>query len=114
MDPKNFVLDIIKAIVDSNLNEYKELFYNTTLEQSNDAHWIDALRFLNNLSIENKEIFFKIIRQIEIDTISNIFAIIDGNLWLEKQASEFVLTSKDSEISLNGELQDIFLDLINR
>jgi hypothetical protein len=49
------------------------------------------------------------VEQVMIDTISNIFGILDGSSILEKYREDFVLTYGESRSPLNGELQDYFL-----
>lgn len=110
MKPIEFVNQIKKTVIDENSVIYKDLFINTDPNSSTDKYWVNALNFFNKLDPSDKEIFFKIIRQIEVDTTSNILGILDGTSWLENQEEEFKLTTKNSKEPINGELQDIFLE----
>ena len=111
MKPLEFVNQIKKLVVDENIAIYKDLFSNTDPKTATDDYWVKALIFFNKLHQDDKEVFFNILRQIEVDTTSNILGVLDGVTWLENQEKEFVLTSKNSKELINGELQDVFLEL---
>jgi hypothetical protein len=64
------------------------------------------------LSAEDRDVFLRIIRQVIVDTTSNLLAIVDGVSRLPQVEGEFML-SYDGE-ALNGELQDAFLELEER
>jgi hypothetical protein len=111
MDSKEFVINVRKTIIEENLNIYKNLFNNT--KKPLEPYWVDALQLFNKLSIKDKDIFFKIIRQIEVDTVSNIFGILDGSSSLDNQNEDLKLTGVNSTKLINGDLQDLFLELEN-
>ena len=62
------------------------------------------------LTDADKLVFFKVIKQIEIDTVSNILALLDGVTSLEGQDDEFNLSFKKTNEKINGDLQDLFLE----
>lgn len=107
----DFINGIREAVVEENLEIYKDLFENTNIESATDRYWKEALLFFSKLDSTDKNIFFRILRQIEVDTTSNILSILDGVSWLEGQEDEFKLTTKNSNDIINGELQDKFLEL---
>jgi len=45
-----------------------------------------------------------------VDTVSNLFGIIDGTSLLETYREEFSLTYGKDTTRLNGDLQDLFLE----
>lgn len=110
MEPIDFVIAVRKSIIDSNLEIYYETFNNTQIEKVTDPYWKKALLFFNNLNPAQKEFFFEIIKQIEIDTVSNFLGILDGHSALENHQDEFRLFANDNK-KINGDLQDIFLQL---
>lgn len=114
MKPKEFVEGIRESVIDSNLQIYKNLFQNTELGQAKDPYWIKALSFFKTLNNEQREIFFSILRQLEVDTVSNILGILDGTSFFNKQIEDFELTTSANIEKINGELQDIFLELENK
>jgi len=111
MKPEEFVVKIKHTILDENAAIYKDLFEHTPIEQTSDPYWNDALKFFNQLGDNEKKVLFKIMRQVSVNTVSNFFAVLDGVSCLEGQDGDFNLTVGDEKKSLNGELQDILLEL---
>jgi len=111
MTPKNFVIQIRKAIVEENVAIYRDLFESTEVDSASDPYWVRALSLYATLGAEQREALFEIMRQVIVDTISNVFAILDGVSELEDQEEEFSLFAGNGTEQLNGELQDIFLEL---
>lgn len=110
MNTQIFVEKINKYIIDENDKIYRELFTNTKIENVKDEYWKQAQLLFNSLSEENKEVFFKIIHQIMVDTISTLLGTIDGVIDLGYDDFDFSLKEKDNVLS--GDLQDYFLSLI--
>ncbi len=109
---EQFIKSIYKEMVEGNCALYKDLYQNTNIDECTIEYWKKALELYNSLNNTQKETFFQIIRQIIIDTISNIFGILDGSSALPDEDFEF-------DICINGEsseneLQDIFLDIIEQ
>jgi hypothetical protein len=111
MTPENFVKKIRQSVLDENTVIYRDLFEMTEVEQASDLYWKEALALFNKLSNEDKETLFKIMRQISVDTISNFFAVLDGVNCLEDQEGDFSLKLDNKPEKLNGDLQDIFLEI---
>jgi len=110
MKPLEFINQIKKIVIEENITIYKDLFTNTKPNTVTDEYWTEALSFFNKLDENDKRVFFKILRQIQVDTTSNILGVLDGVMWLENQEEEFVLTTKSLKEPINGELQDVFLE----
>ena len=109
MTPKEFVEAIRKEILDANLDIYRNLFEKTKMESATDAYWKEALSFYECLDGKAKESFYKIIRQVMSDSISNMFAVLDGVSFLSGQEEDFDLSYQGQ--LLNGDLHDTFLEL---
>jgi hypothetical protein len=62
-----------------------------------------------SLDEEQRRQFMDGIRQVMVDTLSNIFGILDGSTLLEKHRDYFHLTYGSEPQELNGDLQDFFL-----
>ena len=107
MKPDEFAAQVKKSIVDENVAIYRDLFENT--EKASDPYWQRALVLFRSLDDDQRSVFFEVLRQTAIDSVSNIFAIIDGVAVLEGQDGECVLRCGPDEIS--GSLQDEFLVL---
>ncbi|PSU16341.1 transposase [Photobacterium kishitanii] len=111
MKPEEFVKKVKQSVIDDNLTIYKDLFKNTDADHVSDLYWKESLTFFKKLSDEEKETMFKIMRQVSVDTVSNIFGILDGISYLEGQSGDFLLTVDNKQEQLNGDLQDIFLEI---
>ena len=111
MKPESFVKNTRSSIIDLNIGLYKEMFEKGSEEQATDLYWKEALTFFGKLTQSEKDVFFKIIRQVSVDTTSSIFAVLDGVSEFEDQDQEFILSTKESNDCLSGSLQDLFLEL---
>lgn len=107
MEPIEFIKKITSEIVESNSEIYKELFETTNSNEVEDNYWKEALNFYKKSNVDDKNTILKIIKQIQIDTISNLLGIMDGVVALENTDGDFSLNYEG--IPLNGDLQDIFL-----
>lgn len=111
MKPVEFIEGLRRTVIDANLEAYQQLFATIKPTKNTIPYWINALKLFNALSDEQKKTLFSIIRQVEVDTVSNILAILDGSTSLEDdQPGNFKLTFNDGNM-LNGGLQDIFFEL---
>jgi hypothetical protein len=114
MTPENFVSKVRSAVVQQNAAIYKDLFESTTPENASDAYWKRALTLHRSLSDADRAILFEIMRQVTVDTVSNLFGVLDGASALEGPREDFVLTSQPDNRKLNGSLQDLFLEAEER
>ena len=110
MYKKDFIEKLHNLVARENLGIYKDLFVNTDIRGVTDPYWKESLKLFKNLTDEEKLIFFKVIKQIGIDTVSNILALLDGVTSLEGQDDEFNLSFMKTNVNLNGDLQDLFLE----
>ncbi len=109
MNAERFVQQVIMGIVDEGVETYQDLFESTDIAQATDPYWKSALAFFHTLDDEGRKIFFRIIRQVSIDTLSHLFAVLDGVSTLGEQEDGFRLTVKDQQEPINGNLQDLLL-----
>ncbi|MEN8321350.1 hypothetical protein [Acinetobacter junii] len=112
MNSQEFAEKINEYVVDENLILYKKLFFNTKIEDVKDPYWLKAQSLFDSLPEENKEVFFEIIHQIMVDTISTFLGVLDGTSDLGEADDEFNL--KNGDEVLDGCLQDEFLCLIEQ
>ena len=110
MKSSDFTAQIKTCIVDENVEMYRELFACT--ENPSDPYWQRALALYASLTAEQREIFFEIVRQTSIDTISNVFAVVDGVVRLDGQDGDCVMICGEDQLS--GELHDHFLEHFER
>ena len=112
MNAKQFAAALREEVVEANLTTYHQLFAQTSAAEATDTYWKAALALYAQLDERQRETLFGILRQVMVDTTSNILAILDGASRLENETEELSLMCGDERIS--GDLQDVFLELEER
>lgn len=108
MTPKDFVIGLMNNTVDDGVNYYQDVFNDRTPEDATNPYWKRALQLYQCLTPENKTVFFEIVRQVSVDTVSSVLGIIDGVGFMKGAKDDFTLLyGKDQELS--GDLQSLFL-----
>ena len=108
MTPKQLINGLRSFVIDENVAIYRDLFGKTSVKETTDLYWKRALDLFNRLSPEQQETFFEIIRQIAVDTTSNILGVIDGVSPIKGAVGDISLLS-DNKQKLSGDLQSLFL-----
>lgn len=109
MSPTDFVILLRAAVIDENMAIYRDLFTGTSIDKTSDIYWKRALALFNTLPSEQREVFFEIVRQVAVDTTSNVLGVIDGVNSVEGMNAELLLTYGDEKQPLSGALQSLFL-----
>jgi len=110
MKPEEFTADLHKEI-EWNLAAYKEIFYQTKLEDVTDDYWYKAIVFFRSLNPEQQEILWEIIKQVQIGTVATMLGILDGTVGLNKVFRDVSLIVGREKI--NGDLLEYFLEQDN-
>ena len=108
---EEFVQRVYESVVNENLDSYKDLFQNTEITNTTMNYWKKAITFYSSFEDGEKSIFFDIIRQIIIDTISSIFEIMDGSSTLSG-GDEIDVSVEINGIDTDHDLQDSFLAFV--
>lgn len=111
MDSTKFVEGLRQQLIVEAVQTYVSLFESTQPNEATDPYWIDALHFFQLLDEKNRNVFFSILRQIGVDTVSEFLGVLDGLTLLDGQTNEFLLKEQGDKKKLNGDLQDIFLKM---
>jgi len=114
MNPDSFVAKVRSAVVDQNIAADRDLLESTTVEAATDPYWKRLLTLYHSVSGEQKAVVLEVMRQVRIDTVSEVFGILDGSSALEGPREDFVLTTRSDSQKINGDLQDLFLEADNR
>ena len=114
MTPEDFVSKVRAAVVQEIATTYRDLFESSAPEGASDAYWKRALTLHRSLSEADRAVLFEIMQQVSVDTVSNLFGILDGASVLEGPREDFVLMSQADNRKLNGNLQDLFLEAEER
>lgn len=107
MTPEQLVHGLHASVVDENVALYRDLFAHTEPGRVSDPYWIRALALFGSLSGEQREVFFEVLRQVTVDTTSNVLGVVDGASYIEGADRGFELTHGARK--LNGDLQNLFL-----
>lgn len=107
MTPEEFVDALRRKIVDENSASYREMFDTTAPESATDPYFKEALRFYRTLQADEKQVLFKIIRQVIVDTMSNVLGVLDTSSSLHVRLRTVELRIDGQEMT--GDLQAIFL-----
>ncbi|REC41602.1 transposase [Chryseobacterium pennipullorum] len=110
MKPEEFVKILNKEVIEGNLELYKNLLDTTT--EAQDPIWKGILPMYINFSKEEKDVFLKFLRIVEINTLSHVFGILDGSTYAEGIDDNFTLTTELDNEKVNEDLQNLFLELV--
>lgn len=108
MTPEHFVAALRQSVVEDNVSSYRKLFANTLPDNASDPYWKRSLALYHALSPEQQSVLFEVIRQVSVDTTSNVLGVIDGVNLIKGGDDGFALIyGRDQKIS--GDLQSLFL-----
>lgn len=99
------------TVVDEGVSSYKNIFAHPGTVT--DPYWARVLALYRSLPRGQRKVILDIMRQVQIDTVSHVFGILDGSTGLDGRARDFELTAKarKRKVRLDGDLQDLFLAL---
>ncbi len=114
MNSEVFVNKVRNAVIENNSDADKELFESTSIESATDPYWRRVLGLYRSMNAEQQTILLEAMRQVRVDTVSEIFGILDGSSALEGPREDFSLTTTSDRQKINGSLQDLFLEADER
>jgi hypothetical protein len=109
MNSEEFCRNIHQAVVVENSGVYRELLEKTNRATVSDDHWKRLLLLFDQLHDQQKETLLATMRQVAVDTCSNLLGILDGTTCFDSSNADFQLIHNGSGRSLSGDLQEIFL-----
>ncbi len=113
MTREQLVNGLKKRLIDSTLDEYASRLAQGTNKSQRNGRTAEIAEFYNSLNEKEREILMALIRQIEVDTVADFFAFLDGIYWLEGQTKDVMLTCLENpEEKLNEDLTDTFLNMV--
>ncbi len=112
MEDKELAKILLSRVVNENLATYRELFAETSTQETNDIYWKDALVFFEKLAPQDRDVFFNILKQVSIDTVSNIAGIIDGSIEAGVEGSLHLTSENGTKLGVS--LQDYFLEAVEK
>lgn len=108
MSPEEFVAGLRSGVIDENLTIYRGLFTENTPDDAEDPYWKRALALFIELPADKRAVFFEILRQVSVDTTSNLLGVLDGVNPIRDRFIQFSVVDEDGS-TLSGDLQDHFL-----
>lgn len=107
---EEFTKNIFKSIVEENIKIYKDLYESYEITDKTVDYWKYSIQLYRLFDENQKETFIRILEQTMIDTISNLFGVLDGNTNLS--GNEYDVHVEINGVDTNNELQDSFLEYI--
>jgi hypothetical protein len=111
MSPHEFVGGLRESIIEENLRLYHDLLENTDVSSATDKYWISVLKLYGQLNLEQQDVLLQIVRQVIVDTLSNVLAILDGKVPVQGKFLEMELHLSSKGPKVTGNLQDMFLEI---
>lgn len=107
---EEFIKSIYQTVVEEGKKDYQELYEDTVDTERILDYWKNARALYHSFDEKQKSIFYDILEQTIIDTISSIFGILDGSCGVF--GGNFECDVKINGISTEDDLQDCFLGFI--
>lgn len=108
----SFIELVYKSIVQENCKVYEDILNIDKISEKTIPFWRDAISLYKDLDDNQRNIFMSVIQSVIIDTISNVFGVIDGSTNLE--GHDFDISLCFSGISSEKELQDNFIEFAEK
>ncbi|WP_423735137.1 hypothetical protein [Chitinophaga caseinilytica] len=109
MNALEFVTAIKREVIDNGMQGYENTLGNETA--ATDPLWIATRKLYSSLSSSDQSTLLQFVRLVQVDTLSHIFGILDGSSYLNEKRESFQLISEVDGETLNGDLQDILLEM---
>jgi hypothetical protein len=108
MEPIEFVKAIKDRVIENDLKIYSDLLDSS--DNPRDPIWKGVLPIYKALKPEQKKSFLQFLRLIQVNSVSHLFGILDGSTYLDEARESFILRTESSELAINGNLLDLFLE----
>lgn len=113
MSAEQFVARLQEEVLADNLATYRRIFETSSVAQARDPYWKRALGLYATLEDNQRQVLFEIIRQVQVDTMSNVLGVIDGvNCPKSLQGSQLTLLANGKDIG--GDLQATLISEVER
>jgi putative transposase len=108
MSAENLIAGLQEEVMADNMSTYRRIFETSSSQQVRDPYWKRALALYSTLSEEHRKVLFEIVRQVQVDTVSNVLGVIDG-VNRPRSLQETRLTLLANGENIEGDLQALFL-----
>lgn len=97
---------LFHSIVEENMSIYRTIFSKEGNPGDWDAYWQNAAALYRSLDESQREVFFSILQQTMIDTVSNVLAVLDN---VSSLTDEWRFSVAVNDVDTEEGLQDAFL-----
>jgi hypothetical protein len=108
MSAKKFVETIRQEIIEQNLAHYASMLV-LPIEQVTEPRVQAAVNAFSRMDEAQRKAVVGLLRMVLVDTVSNVFGILDGSTLISGFREDFVLTYGADATLLSGDLQDLLL-----
>ncbi len=108
MTPEQFIECLRREILEDNIAVYEQQLAESA-EKARDTQWKAMLEAYQSMNGDQQSAVKFLLRQVLLDTLSNVLGVLDGSCLLKNYREGFSLTYGKSPEKLNGFLQDYFL-----
>lgn len=108
MNTREFVERIREEVIEQNARHYASML-DMPANKVRDSRMRSIVAAFERMDAEQKKAVRTLVRQVLLDTVSNLFAILDGSSLLTGFRKQFVLTYEASQEKFNGDLQELLL-----
>jgi hypothetical protein len=110
MNARDFVERIREEVIEQNSMHYISML-GMPASKVRDPRMRSIVVAFERMDAEQKEAVRALVRQVLLDTVSNLFGILDGSSLLKGFRKQFVLMYETSPEKMNGDLQEILLSI---
>ena len=107
MDARAVAEGLKKNVVEANTATYLACL--RSADGATNPVWVNGHRLFRSLDTRSQEVFIAFMKNVVVDSVSSVLAVIDGVAVLDGQDGEVIMKCGRDEIS--GDLQDEFLAL---
>lgn len=111
MEPVEFI-NALRQVVIAETGVHYETSLNDT-RAATDPTWKNFKSIYASLNAAQQKAVLAFIRLVQVDTVSSMLGVLDGSSYLSDHDEQFTLTTSQGE-ELNGDLQEIFLEIEER
>ena len=109
MEAKEFVTKLKERVIDNDFKIYEELIESKS--RIKDPTWQGIIEIYNSINKKEQLALLNFLRLVQVNTLSHVLGILDGTVNLSNRNLNFILKTSRNDNAINGDLQDIFLEM---
>lgn len=109
MEANEIMNNLYKYCIDNIENDYRKLYEHKEWAKNNDKYSHAIVNFYQKLSDQEKKLFFILVKNISIDTLTSVFAIFDGEAYSDIKGEYKLIDDMGNKYQF---LHDYFLETV--